>query len=182
MIQLILIGSRGAGKTAVGRAVSARLGRPFADLDDRAIALAGGGSIRDFMARAGEPAWRDIERRAFLDATGGPERPAVLALGGGAVTVAAIRDGLDLLRESGSVRIVWLSTPVELLAARLQAAPGDRGSLTGLGLIDELPALLAVREPLYRGLSNVAFDTAGRSVAEVADTVVAWFATSKAVS
>lgn len=182
MIQLILIGSRGAGKTTVGRCVSARLGKSFADLDDRAIALGGGGSVRDFMARSGEPAWRELERGAFLEATGGPARPAVLALGGGAVTVAAIRDELTRLRDSGSVRVVWLSAPVATLAERLRADPGDRGSLTGLGLIDELPALLAAREPLYRGLSNLVVDTAGRSATEVADSVVSWLATPQTLS
>lgn len=182
MTQLILIGSRGAGKTAVGRLLSARLERPFVDLDDLAIALAGGGSIRDFMARAGEPAWRELERRAFLDATGGPAPPAILALGGGAVTVPAIREELVRLTDAGSVRIVWLSAPLATLAARLKADPGDRGSMTGLGLIDELPALLATREPLYRGLSNLVVETHGRSIADVADAVVASLATTDPLS
>lgn len=184
MSQLILIGSRGAGKTSVGRAVSARLGWPFADLDDLAIDLVGGGSVRDFMAREGEPAWRELERRAFVAATAGsgPDRPRILALGGGAVTVAAIRDGLTRLRETGTARVAWLSAPVPTLAERLRADPGDRGSLTGRGLIDELPALLAAREPFYRGLSNLAVDTAGRPVAEVADALVAWLASSQTLS
>lgn len=182
MPQLILIGIRGAGKTSVGSLLAARLGRTFVDLDDRAIALAGGGSIRDFMARAGEPAWRELERRAFLDATGGPGPPTILALGGGSLSVPAIRDELVRLKDSGSVRIVWLSAPIEALVARLQADPGDRGSLTGRGLIDELPALLATREPLYRGLSNLVVETHGRSIAEVADAVVASLASSNSLS
>lgn len=182
MTQLILIGSRGAGKTSVGRMVAARLGWTFVDLDDHAIALAGGGSIRDFLARTGEPAWRELERRAFLAATAGPSRPEVVALGGGAVTVAAIREELRRLRDAGSVRIAFLAAPIETIAARLRADPGDRGSLTDLGLIEELPGLLAAREPLYRGLSNRTVDTAGRSVAEVADGLVAWLETAQTLS
>jgi shikimate kinase len=182
MPQLILIGSRGAGKTSVGAALAARLGTTFVDLDDRAIALGGGGSIRELIAREGEAAWRGLERRAFVDAMQGPSVPAILALGGGAVTVAEIRDGLVRLRAAGSVRVVWLRAPVATLIERLRADPGDRGSLTGRGLLEELQALLAAREPLYSGLSNLAVDTGGRTVAEVTDELLAWLAAPQPLS
>lgn len=182
MPQLILIGSRGAGKTSVGVDLAARLGRTFADLDDRAISLVGGGGVRAFIARAGEPAWRELERRAFLEATVGPVRPAILALGGGAVTVAMIREELARLRARDAVRVAWLTASIATLSGRLDADPGDRGSLTGLGLAEELPTLLAAREPFYRSLSDRTVATDGRSIAAIADDLAAWLVSVETVS
>lgn len=173
MPQLILIGSRGAGKTSVGTAIAARLGVDFLDLDERAIALGGGGSIRALIAREGEAAWRDLERRAFLEAMEANPPPAIVALGGGAVTVPGIREELVRRSAAGSALVAWLRAPVAVLAERLRDDPGDRGSLSGLGLLAELPALLAAREPLYRGLSNLEIETDRRTVAEVADELLA---------
>ena len=182
MHRLILIGSRAAGKTSVGRLVAASRSVPFADLDDRAIALAGGGSIAVFFEMHGEAAWRSLERRAFAAALdGGLDRspdsiePArVIALGGGAVTVPEIRDGLEAGRRDGSLRVAWLSAPVATLSARLEADPGDRRSLTGRGVAEETGDLLARREPLYRRLADREFPTADRPVATVAAEIGAW--------
>jgi shikimate kinase len=71
---------------------------------------------------------------------------------------------------------------VATLIERLRADPGDRGSLTGRGLLEELQALLAAREPLYSGLSNLAVDTGGRTVAEVTDELLAWLAAPQPLS
>ena len=54
---IILTGFMGTGKTAVGREVAARLGRPFVDLDDLIVQRAGKVHPGDLRAgwRAGFP-------------------------------------------------------------------------------------------------------------------------------
>ena len=104
MTRLILIGSRGAGKTSVGRVLAARLARSFIDLDDQAIALVGGGRVRDFLARSGEPAWRALEHRALLAAFESSGPATIVALGGGAVTVPAIRELVESARRLRTAR------------------------------------------------------------------------------
>ena len=61
---LIMVGMMGAGKTAIGRRVAARLGLPFIDADDE-IVKAAGCSIEDIFNRHGETAFRDGERRVI---------------------------------------------------------------------------------------------------------------------
>ena len=53
---LVLIGLMGAGKTTVGRACAARLGRPFVDTDDLVVALAGM-PLEELWA-SGNPPWK----------------------------------------------------------------------------------------------------------------------------
>jgi shikimate kinase len=48
-----------------------------------------------------------------------------------------------------------------------------RPNLTAVGGIDEIRALLKIREPLYRETAHLTVSTEGRSVAEIADQIVA---------
>ncbi len=89
---LVLVGLPGAGKSAVGRAVARRLGRPFVDLD-QTIERAVGATLSEIFADRGEAAFRALERDATATLLGAP--PAVVAPGGGWImvpeTVAMLR-------------------------------------------------------------------------------------------
>ncbi len=80
------------------------------------------------------------------------------------------------LRDFGLV--VWLRADPETLAERLASAPGgvtDRPALTALGTLPEIASVLEVRAPLYQETAELAIETAGRSLIEVAETVLeAW--------
>ena len=56
---LVLVGLMGAGKTAIGRRLAARLGLPFADADLE-VERAAGATIEDIFDMYGEPAFRDV--------------------------------------------------------------------------------------------------------------------------
>jgi shikimate kinase / 3-dehydroquinate synthase len=86
---IALIGFMGAGKTTIGAMVAARIGRLFFDLDreiERSLRL----SIPELFHQEGEAGFRLIEAERTLE-TLRQSRPAVLALGGGAVETPAIR-------------------------------------------------------------------------------------------
>src|SRR5699024_9114156 len=74
-------GPMGAGQSSVGRALAARLGVDFADLDPL-IVEADGRTIPEIFAAEGEPAFRELEAAVLARALA--ERTGVLALGGGA--------------------------------------------------------------------------------------------------
>src|SRR5216684_6501646 len=61
-----LVGFMGAGKTAVGRALAARLGWRFEDLDD-VIQAREGCSVEQIFQQHGEAAFRDLERMAVRE-------------------------------------------------------------------------------------------------------------------
>lgn len=164
MNRLTLIGFRACGKSTVGRLLAARLAWPFVDADTE-IEHEIGMPISAYFKAHGEAAFRDIEAQviARILATDGPR---VLATGGGAVlreanrTAIATRGGL----------VVYLEAPVTVIQDRLRHHIGGRPSLTGGNVVDEVPALVAAREPLYRGLAQLAVPT-GDSAVEVADRI-----------
>jgi shikimate kinase/3-dehydroquinate synthase len=83
----------GAGKSTLGSAVAGQLGREFVDLD-REIERESGLTIPEVFESRGEPEFRILERTAALDVLR-RAAPAVVALGGGAVTAPAIRKALQ---------------------------------------------------------------------------------------
>src|SRR5664279_4992920 len=86
---VVLVGMMGAGKSSIGRRLSARLGIPFVDADSE-IESAAGMSIPEIFAKHGEPYFRGGEARVIarlLDSG-----PNVLATGGGAVMDANTRE------------------------------------------------------------------------------------------
>lgn len=162
---LILVGLMGTGKTAVGEACAGRLGRPFVDTDALVEGEAGA-TVAELFATEGETSFREREKRAVVDACAAPE-PAVIACGGGAVLDPGNRRAM---KDAGTV--VWLTAPVEVLAARV--GPGDgRPLLAGGAPATEVLARLAdLRRPAFEAVADVVVDTAGADVDGVAAAVL----------
>ena len=155
-----LVGMMGAGKTAVGRALAARLGRRFVDTD-REIERAAGMSIAALFDREGEPAFRAREAQAIEKVAGSP---VVAALGGGAIAQSG---AARRLAATGTV--VYLRARPETLVDRLADA-GDRPLLDGLDRPERLARLrelLEKREAAY-ATARLAVDTDEREIDELA--------------
>ena len=161
--RITLIGYRAVGKSTVGRILARDLGLPFEDAD-HALERHVGTPIPEIFATLGEKTFRDLESTTLMNLLAGTA-PLVLATGGGAVLRELNR---DLLRRSGGA-VVYLHAPVEILQERLRRNAGNRPSLTGVSVADEAPAILAVRDPLYRATATHIVDVTG----EPADTVAA---------
>jgi chorismate synthase len=144
-----LCGLSGAGKSTVGPALAAALGRSFVDLDAAIVASSGRRIVELFRAE-GEEAFRRRESAALRDAAG-ERRPCVVALGGGTVLSPENR---DLLRRSGDV--LWLQAPVERLAKRLEGG-ADRPLLEG-DVEGRLRALEQSREEVHRRVADAPVD------------------------
>jgi shikimate kinase/3-dehydroquinate synthase len=82
----------GAGKSTLGPEIARRLGRSFVDLD-RELELALDSPIAQLFAESGETAFRVKEAKHTIDVLRRGE-PAVVALGGGAVQSASVREAL----------------------------------------------------------------------------------------
>jgi shikimate kinase / 3-dehydroquinate synthase len=107
---IALVGFMGAGKTTVGRALAARLGWPFLDLDE--ILVARFGPIADQVARDGLGSFREREAGLVRELCDGA--PRVLAAGGGTFADPASRDALR-----ASYRTIWLDATLPELSTRL---------------------------------------------------------------
>jgi shikimate kinase len=160
-MSLFLVGMRGAGKSAAGALAGARLGVPFSDVD-QAIEQRAGRSVASIFATHGEAAFRALERELLRELL--PRPAALVALGAGAVADPEARAAL---RRYG--RVVWLTARTEVLHARIRGSA--RPALSALAPREELAALAAEREPLYRQCADAQVDTSTLTLEEVAHVI-----------
>lgn len=131
----------GAGKTTVGREVARQTRRPFVDLDEE-LERRHGPIARIFEER-GEPEFRVLEAQLAAEVLGADE-PAVVALGGGAVTTEEIRGFLDLRAFT-----VWLQVSPDESWAR--AGGSGRPLARDEG---DFRRLHEERQPLYEAVAE----------------------------
>jgi shikimate kinase len=160
---VILIGMPGSGKTTVGRQLSRRLRLPFFD-SDHVIEERLGCTVREFFAREGEAAFRDIEQQVIADLAGGED--AVIATGGGAVLREANR---QVLHAHGQV-VYLRSTPEELF--RRVRHNQNRPLLQVEDPLGRLRTLHAERDPLYRATAHFIIETGRPSVPTLVNMIV----------
>jgi shikimate kinase len=165
--KIILTGYRATGKTSVGRELARRLHWPFSDTD-ALIAQRAGREISEIVKGRGWDYFRALEKetlKSLID-----QREVVIATGGGAITH---QDVWPELMASGLV--IWLTADKETICRRLKRddnSAGQRPSLTGGAITQEVSRVLTKRQPLYRRGSHLAVDTASLDIAAVAGIIL----------
>src|SRR4051812_46793484 len=166
-----LVGMMGAGKTSIGRRLSARLEVPFADADHE-IEAAAGMTVPEIFAKYGEPEFRRLERSVIARLLHDP--PHVLATGGGAYMDESTRAAM---RENAFT--IWLKAPVEILLGRVRKRHGpdnshaqNRPLLANDDVRGTLEKLLSCREPVY-AMADMVLESADEPHALLLDKIVA---------
>jgi shikimate kinase len=138
---VVLVGMMGAGKSTIGRRLSARLRLPFLDADAE-IEAAAGMSIPDIFDSRGEPDFRDGEARVIARLLDGG--PAVLATGGGAFMRKETRD-----RIRDKAVSIWLKADADTILRRVKRR-SDRPLLRTADPESTVGRLISEREPVYQ--------------------------------
>lgn len=161
---VVLVGLMGAGKSTIGRRLSAVLGLNFVDSDNE-IVEAAGCSIADIFETYGEAIFRDLEQRVLLRLVG--SEPCIIATGGGAFMNPAIRAAIKEKALS-----IWLKADLNVLLERVSRRDtrpllktGDKGSILGR-LMDE-------RYPIYAEADITIDSNAGMHEAVVDNIITA---------
>ena len=145
---VVMVGMMGAGKTAIGTALSRNLGVPLLDSDEE-IVRAASRSIAEIFARDGEPFFRLKEAQVIARLLRGA--PCVLSTGGGAFLAQANRAEIAAHGVS-----VWLRADLDLLWARVRNK-ATRPLLHTPNPRETLRALYEARTPVY-ALADMAVD------------------------
>ena len=157
-----LTGFMGSGKSTVGRLLSEALGCPFIDLDE-AIVKKAGRPIPAIFEADGERGFRRLEKQVMEQTVAKyAENTAVLALGGGTVTVPG---AVSLLQENALC--IYLKASLETIQGRLE------GEKQGRPLADDhLAERLSERSPLYEKAAHITLDTDGISPEDLVDEII----------
>ena len=162
-MNIIFVGLPGSGKTTIGRQLARRLGLPFVD-SDQVIEERLGCSIREYFAREGEDAFRDVEQAVLDDLS--RHHHGVLSTGGGAVLREANRRHLH---ERGHV--IYLRTSPEDVFRRVRHDTG-RPLLQVNDPLGRLRSLYEARDALYRETAHFLLETGRPSVATLVNKLV----------
>ncbi|MBI2816149.1 MAG: helix-turn-helix domain-containing protein [Acidobacteria bacterium] len=154
---IALVGVRGAGKSTIGKLLAARLDVGFVEFD-ALIEKEAGISLNEMFRIHGDEYYRKLERRVMEKYLATSPR-SVLATGGSLVT--APETWAMVRRECHTV---WLKATARDHWDRV-VAQGDMRPVGKPGAMDDLRALLKLREPLY-ARSEIVVDTSHHSVEE----------------
>jgi shikimate kinase len=138
---VVLVGMMGAGKSTIGRRLSARLRLPFLDADIE-IEAAAAMSIPEIFETHGEPHFRDGEARVIARLLDGG--PAVIATGGGAFMREDTRRRIRLQAVS-----IWLKADADIIMRRVKRRL-DRPLLQTADPAATVGRLIEEREPVYQ--------------------------------
>lgn len=168
---LFLTGYRGTGKSTVAQLLSHQLANPLWDVD-REIESRAGTSIKSIFENKGEQAFRQLEANVVKDIAS--RKPAVIALGGGAILR---NENRQVIRQTGLC--AWLTASPETLAARIQGDAGSRENRPALTsastLIEEVRSVLNDRIRYYAEVADLEMSTESVTPQTLADQIASWF-------
>ena len=163
-MNIVLIGYRGAGKSAVGRRLAARLGRTLLSTDAEIVRRAHR-TIPEIVAQDGWEYFRDLESTICRELAARDQ--LVIDTGGGAILRM---QNVEALKENGT--LFWLTASVETIVKRI-GGDTQRPSLTGAkSFVDEIQDLLRERTPKYQAAADHVITTDDRSLDQLVETVL----------
>jgi shikimate kinase len=163
-VNIVLIGYRGTGKTAVGVLVAERLRMRYVGMDQSIVERAGM-SIPEIVERHGWQGFRDLESAVARELAGLDD--AVIDTGGGIIERP---ENIEALRANAC--IIWLKASVETIVSRIEGGT-QRPSLTGAKTFtEEVAEVLGRRTPMYQRAAQHEIDTDQFTAEDVADRIV----------
>jgi len=162
-VNIVLFGFMGTGKSAVGKILAGRLGWTFLDTDGM-IEKQTGTTVSQIFAKAGEPAFRDMETKTIRLVS--VMDKAVIATGGGApLRIENVRE----LEKNGLT--VCLHARPETVMERLKDEVDKRPLLKGGDPFLKVQKILGDRREAYARAKH-SIPTDGLTPEQVAEKII----------
>lgn len=159
-MKFFLIGYMGSGKSTVGKLLAEELNYKFYDLDQE-IEKEYDLTISEIFSRKGEVFFRKAERK-MLEKLINLEEDAVVALGGG---TPCYGDNMELIKNSNTVRSIYLKLNIQTLLERLQREKTERPMISHLQtreLLEEFIRKHLFERGFYYNQSELILDCNGK--------------------
>jgi len=163
-MNIVLIGARGTGKSAVGRLVSRKLGMSVFGTDACVVEKAGI-SIPEIVKKYGWEKFRDMESEVAGEAAS--QDNCIIDTGGG---IVLLPQNIQRLKQNGI--IIWLQAEVKKMAERIKDDRNRPPLTEQSSLIEEIEAVMKERTPKYQSSADYTIDTSNISVDEAAERVI----------
>src|SRR3989338_5548611 len=143
---IVLIGMRGGGKTTVARLLSGELKKEFVDIDDL-IEEREGMKISETVEKRGWEYFRDRESEVVGEVA--QRKDIIISTGGGVIQRP---ENIAASKENGL--LIFLNTPAEILAERIDHDPGRPHLTDASSTKEEVEAVLEERKKLYEAAAD----------------------------
>ena len=161
-MRIFLIGLMGAGKSTIGRRLSARMNWPYVD-NDELVEKVAGRTAPEIEADGGVPALHRAELAAFEHALTIPP-PVILGVAGFVVIDPKLR-----ARMKAAGTVVWLRAKPETLRLRVGSGRGRREDATSL---DWIRSVVADRSPAFEATADLVIDVDRLRPRQVVEEIV----------
>ena len=161
---IALIGFMGTGKTMVGKALAAKLGKEFIELDTL-IAKKTGKTIPEIFQQDGEVAFRELEIEVTREVSG--KKNAVIACGGGIVL-----NNINIDRLKKEFLIVYLTASPDVILKRAGPNAHKRPLLNVKNKAATIEELLRFRKPFYERAADIIIDTSKLEINSVVGQII----------
>ncbi len=143
---IVLIGMRGGGKTSVARLLSEKLKKEFVDIDELLEAREGM-TIAETVEKRGWEYFRDRESEIVEEVA--QRKDIIISTGGGVIQRP---ENIAALKENGL--LIFLNTPAEILAERIDHDPGRPHLTSAASTKEEVEVILEERKKLYEAAAD----------------------------
>jgi shikimate dehydrogenase len=163
-MNIVLIGMRGSGKTAVGKILAQKLDREMVEMDEL-IAQKAGLAIPEIVKRHGWERFRNIEEEITSEVAG---RDNIVNAAGGGVVIR--KKNIIKLKENGI--LVWLTAGLDTLLERTKDDSQRPPLVKGRTQREDVEITLAEREPIYQKAADLVVDTENKTPEETAGEII----------
>ncbi len=163
-MNIVLIGYRGTGKSAVGKLLAERLGRECISMDAEIVKRAGM-SVPEIVDKYDWSGFRDRETVTALDLSG--KDNLIIDTGGGIIERS---ENIEALKKNAV--IFWLKASVETIVSRIEGDTERPALIAGKSFTDEVAEVLQARTPKYKNAARFEIDTDSLTPEQVADRII----------
>ncbi|CAB4551155.1 unannotated protein [freshwater metagenome] len=165
---IVLVGLMGTGKSTVAWDLAQHYQVPCLDTD-KLVEQRVGKTVREIFEEPGEVFFREVESEVLRDCLHSPEG-AVIAAAGGVVLAEENRQSIEKAKKQRGITVVWLHALPEVLAVR--TAKGSHRPALDTDRLQVLEQMYALREPMYKEVSDVVIDVSERSIESVTSLII----------